>query len=326
MRKLLTILAITLFGCFGIKNPVGAISQLPTPTPTPAFSALSVRLEQPKTPTNLREFDIVYVALDLTGRDITVTCWKDGPNDADYVQFGAPLTITGGGNTGVCPVTSNIIDPKGDYLFKVVATAGTDEKIDTATVTYNNEGPGDPTGYSKERTNLCDYKIKFRSADDNNKTVKIEVYRSENTSFTADSGSRVDTITIGSNTEGQSITTPPTCDKEYYFGVRAFDNAGNGSNVVGDSIVKFTTTTPSTTGTTGGGAIALTSPSEGSVLGKETKEGEGAILGETTPSATESKPSQLAGFFQKNGILILGILLLIIGTIGLYVSKKKTNQ
>lgn len=322
MRNLIIFFAITILGYLGLTNQVQAINTLPTPTPTPGISALSIRLEQPKTPTNLREFDMVFVALDLTGRDITVTCWKDGPSDADYVQFGSPQLIEDGGNTGACPVTSSIIDQKGEYLFKVVATAENDEAKDTATVVYNNEGPGDPTGYSKERTNVCDYKIKFHSADDGGKTIKVEIYRSENTAFTADSGSRVDTIMIGSNTDGQSITTPPDCNKQYYFGVRAFDNAGNGSNVVGDSVVKFTTTTTTTTGTQGE-AIALGSPSTGSILGKETTEGEGTILGETTPSATETGPISLVEFVKKNGILIVGVLLLIIGIIGLYVSKKK---
>jgi len=253
---------------------------------------------------------------------VTVVCQKKGPYDTDYVQFGSAQTFINGGNTGECLVTSSILNTKGDYSFRTIATAGSDTDVDTVTVSYNSEGPGDPTGYSKERTNVCDYKIKFHSADDGGKTIKVEIYRSENTSFTADSGSRVDTIMIGSNTDGQSITTPPDCNKQYYFGVRAFDNAGNGSNVVGDSVVKFTTTTTTTTGTQGE-AIALGSPSTGSILGKETTEGEGTILGETTPSATETGPISLVEFVKKNGILIVGVLLLIIGIIGLYVSKKK---
>lgn len=293
-----------------------------------AVSNVSVRLEQPKTPTNQQEFNITFVTLDLLGRTVTVTCNKKGPYDAGFVQFGPAQTLIGGGNTGVCPVTSSILNTKGDYSFQVVATADAESVSDTVSLTYNSEGPGDPTSYSKERANFCDYKIKFHTADDSGKTVKVEVYRSENTSFTADSGSRVDTITIGSNLDGQSTTTPPDCNKNYYFGVRAFDTAGNGSNVVGDSIVTFTTTTTTTT-TTGAtpavGAIEVTSGA-GTILGKETESSkEGTILGETTPSAETQKPGQTLGsFIKNNGILIGGIILLLIGAIGLYVSKKKT--
>jgi len=290
--------------------------------------ALSIRIEEPKTPTNQNTFDVVFVTLDLNKtEDINVTCWKQGPGDATAIQF-ASQTITGGGNTGVCPITSSIFTTKGDYTIKVIATTASDAPSEDSTVvTYNNEGPGDPTGYLKDRTNACDYKIKFHTADDSGKTVKVEVYRSENTSFTTGSGNRVDTITLGSNTDGQSITTPPTCNKDYYFGIRAFDSAGNGSNVVGDSIVKFTTTTTatSTTGTTPivGGAIEITGG--GSILGKETEGSkEGTILGETTPSAETQKPQTFGAYIKKHGILIGGIILLIIGAIGLYVSKKKT--
>jgi len=156
----------------------------------------------------------------------------------------------------------------------------------------------------------------------------VEIYRSENKSFGVDSGSRVDTITIGSNTDGQSITTPPSCSKDYYFGIRAFDSAGNGSNVIGDSIVKFTTTTTSTTTTAGTsptvqGAIEI--PGAGAVLGKETESStEGSILGEGTPAAESKVPETLGSYIKNHGILIGGIVLLIIGAIGLYVSKKKS--
>ncbi|MFZ2024983.1 MAG: hypothetical protein WAV51_01700 [Microgenomates group bacterium] len=319
MRKLFFIIATFIITFAFRTQPVFAITE------GGETNALSIRLEQPKTPTNQTDFDITFVTLDLMGRDVTVNCYKKSPTDADFVLYGSAQTFADGGNTGVCTVTSSILNTKGNYTFKTTATAGSDTVEDTTVVSYNNEGPGDPTGYNKERANTCDYKIKFHSADDAGKTVKVEVYRSENKSFAADSGSRVDTITIGSNTDGQSITTPPSCDKPYYFGIRAFDSAGNGSNIVGDSEATFTTSSTSTTVTgTTPSAIALTNPSEGSVLGNEvTASEEGKVLGEeTTPAGMQSGES----FFKKNGILILGIALLVIGIIGLYVSKKKTNQ
>ena len=331
MRKLFfSIIFITIVSLFA--NPAFATMEPTlTPTPTPSVSALSIRIEQPKTPTNQTDFDITFVTLDLAGRDVTVNCYKKSPTDASFVLFGSAQTFAAGGNTGVCAVTSSILNTKGTYTFKAVGAAGSDTAEDSATVSYNNEGPGDPTGYNKDRVNTCDYRIKFHSADDGGKTIKVEVYRSENKSFTADSGSRVDTITLGSNTDGQSITTPPTCDKPYYFGIRAFDSAGNGSNIVGDSEVTFTTTTTTSNvanASPAPGAIALTSPSTGSVLGNETTAAtateEGKVLGKETTN-TPSTPT-MKEFIKKNGILMLGVVLLIIGIAGLYVSKKKNNQ
>lgn len=320
MRKLFATLISIIVISIAVQQPVFAI----VVTPTPEVNALSVRLEQPKSPTNQQEFNIVFVTLDLKGRDVTVTCFKDGPYDAGFVQFGSAQVFPSGGNTGTCPVTSSILNTKGDYTFKVIAAAGGDTKEDTASVTYNSEGPGDPTSYSKERANFCDYKIKFHTADDSGKTIKVEVYRSENKSFTADSGSRIATIMIGSNADGESVTTPPSCDKSYYFGIRAFDSSGNGSNIVGDSETKITTTTTTTsTISPAQGAIALETGG-GSILGQATEGSEeGKILGETTPSANQQIPFSFGEFLKKNGILIVGILLLIIGGIGLYVSKKK---
>lgn len=293
-----------------------------------AFSPLSIRMEKPKTPTNQNTFDVTFVTLDAAQLPVTVTCWKLGPGDGSFIQFGSAQTFTNGGNTGTCPVTSSIFTTKGDYIIKTVANDGTNEVSDSATVTYNNEGPGDPTGYGKSRVNTCDYKIHFHSADDAGKTVKIEVYRSENTSFTADAGSRVDTVVIGSNTDGSSITTPPNCNKEYYFGIRAFDSAGNGSNIVGDSVINVTTTntTTTTTTTTGGGtgAILITPGTGGAVLGEETASGAGKVLGETAPETVNMNATQnLLDAVRKHGILIIGLLLFIVGAIGLYVSSKK---
>jgi len=313
------------------------VESTPTPTATPSAGGLSVRLEKPKTPTNQNTFDLVYVTLDVLKRDVTVTCYKKGPTDSDYVAFGTPAVFPNGGNTGVCSITSSILSAKGDYSFQVIATAGINQATDVEPLSFNTEGPGDPREYSKTRANFCDYKISFKTADDG-KTAKIEVYRSENTSFTADNGTKVSTIGIGPNTSGYSITTPPDCNKEYYFVIRAFDTAGNGSNLVGDSVVKVTTTTSSTsttTSTTTGvtnapevqeGAVTVVNL-PGSVLGEEnTSLISGAeVLGESTPSsAIEEKQDNSAG--PSYGIIVGGIVLLTTGAILLYVAKKNQSK
>src|SRR6185369_9485240 len=97
------------------------------------------------------------------------------------------------------------------------------------------------TNYSKDKITACEYKIHFRSADDAGKTVKVEVYRSENKSFSADAGSRVGTVATGSNTDNDFTQSVPDCNKVYYYAVRAFDSGGNGSGVTGDSETVVTT-------------------------------------------------------------------------------------
>src|SRR3989304_6815384 len=166
----------------------------------PAYAAnLSVDLEQPKTPWNQGSVNLNFVTLDILNRAVTVKCFKNGPGDAGYSQFGADIVVADGGNSGFC--SFNFSAGEGNYHFYVNATAGGDT-IDSgiATVDYKTGGPGAPINYSKQKTASCQYTVYFRSADDAGKTVKIEIYRSENTSFNLDSGTRVGSVNVGSKT------------------------------------------------------------------------------------------------------------------------------
>jgi hypothetical protein len=289
--------------------------------------SMSIKIEQPKSPTNLTNLKINFVVLDSSSSpsDISAQCYKKSPSDGGFSTLGSAMTISAGGGSAYCETDGSFINTTGTYQFYVSANG---IPSDTVSVDYNTSGPGNPTNYSKSRVNTCDYKITFRTADDGGKTVKVEVYRSENTSFSADNGSRVDTITIGSNTDGTSTTTPPNCSKDYYFAVRAFDAIGNGSGLVGDSIT-ITTTTTTTTTTTGGtagtsGTVgAIPAGTGGNVLGAAngTLEGStgptGAVLGEASPSGTVTPtatptPSQKPTLFTGRNIGIGGGLLAVI--------------
>jgi len=223
-----------------------------------AVTNLQIRLAQPKSPTRLNDFTLNYVALDLLGQNITVKCYMKKPSQG-YVQIGSDIAVLAGGNSGLCPLTSSMIDTNGTYQFYATAATASDTTTsETISVDYNTSGPGTPSSYSKERISMCEYKISFKTADDG-KTVKVEIYRSENTSFTADSGTRVKTMAIGPNTNGTFNDIVGDCGKTYYYVLRAFDSSENGSGLVGDSVTVTTTSTTTTTtsGTTGGGAIPV---------------------------------------------------------------------
>ena len=314
-----------------------------TPVYAVEASNLSIRLEEPKTPTNQNSFGIVFVALDLAKRDVTVTCQKQGPSDGGLVTFGSPQTFTNGGNTGTCMVDSSLLTTAGTYTFKTIATANGDTASDSVTVVYNTEGPGDPREYSKSKPSACEYKIHFKTADDAGKTVKVEIYRSENTSFSADAGTRVSTVNVGSNTE-RDETISGTCDKTYYFAVRAFDSAGNGSNIVGDSETHVTitlrsTTTTSTT-TTGGvtttetgiGAVEVPEGAGLSGEGETVPTEEGTALGEATGAAEvitlpegQVKGAKTSIFTKPVIVLLCGILLGTAFAIW-YANRKKIQE
>lgn len=258
---------------------------------------LSVRLGQPKTPTNQDNFKLTFVALEIGGTEnITVDCYKKSFSDADYVMF-ETKTLIPGGNTDYCSVTNSILNANGTYHFKVRAKGILESNV--VIVDYNTSGPSTPVSYSKERLNDCDYKIKFKTADDG-RTVKVELFRSDTKSISLDASSRVASPSIAPNTEGEITNSVPVCGKEYFYVIRAVDNYGNVSGTTGDS---FTTTTGSTTTTeTTQGALPVGEsqvPADETVVGETTEAtGEGQTLDETggTPEvlgAEETKPNYL---------------------------------
>ncbi len=290
----------------------------------PVFAAvgdLVIRLEEPKTPTNQNDFPITFVVLDLVGgRNISVVCNKqyEGGATTTYDSH----TLSAGGNTDSCHVTSDVIKDKGSYLFSVIATAGSDSTSDAVTVIYNNDSPGDPRNYSKNKISGCTYEIKFTSAEDNGKTVKVEVYRSTDTSFTADNGSRVAEEWMGSNTDRTIHNDVPDCNKTYYYAVRAFSGSGAGSGLVGDQEIKWinSTTTTSTTQAGGQGAIPVR---RGTISGIEenvkdaspaTSASEsGTILGQENEAEKPNQGSLLSRLAQISPVIwvILGLITLI---------------
>jgi hypothetical protein len=289
---------------------------------------VSVRVEQPKTPTNQNDFPVTFVAMDLLGRDMTAQCFKKSPSDGGFTQFGSNIALTSGGNSGTCSVNSSIVGEQGTYEFMVKATAGGDEDTETVSVVYDTSGPGDVRDYSKSKINSCEYSIHFRTAEDAGQTVKVEVYRSENTTFNTDSGTRVGTVSVGSNETRDFVNAVPDCNKTYYYAIRAFDASGNGSAVVGDTGITTTTTT-----TTQAAAAIPVAGTGGNILGTEDTAGQageeaaGDTLGETSPSAevvdleSEGGMSTLGrNLFLGGGILALGALLY-----ALYKRQKQTG-
>lgn len=265
-----------------------------------ATPVLDIRIEQPKSPTNINNLKVNFVALDRlggsTGRTINVQCFKKGPIDADFAPFGPTITLSAGGNTANCE-PNTVLNTNGTYQFYAKATAGSDEDTSpTVTVDYNTSGPGTPTNYSKDHPTSCTYVIKFRTADDAGKTVRADLYRSDATSFTADVAHRVDQRFIGSNTDVEISNTVPDCSKPYYYAVRAFDSAGNGSGIVGDSVVTvITTTSTTTTTTTSTTTTGSTGGTQGAVQGDTTA---GNVLGtedDTTTATDGTAPGDVLG-------------------------------
>jgi len=289
-------------------------------------AGFSLRVDQPKSPSKIDHFSLTGVSLDRPNatRNITVKCFKKGPSDSDYSQFDVDQVLIPGGNVYSCEVTNTILNANGVYSFYTTAsvTEPAAEQLTSNVVTYdyNTSGPDTPVSYSKERLNDCDYKIKFKTANDG-KTVKVQIFRSDNLNIHLDSGSLITSISIGPNLEGETTNSIPVCGKTYYYVIRAVDASDNVSGTIGDSFTTTTNptvinTTSGTQGTTGTEAILLTgSSSQVTSPGADTEgeaSGEGAIIDEQsggTPSILGSSTDDGKNKLYQWFLVVLAILI-----------------
>ncbi len=283
-----------------------------------AVSNLSVRLEQPKNPSNIKDLHLKFVALDTSGNAITAKCLKKGPIDSDFSQYGSDIILSAGGNASQCDTLSTI-DRVGSYQFKVDAN-GVSSNI--VSVDYKDIAPGTPTDYRKEKINDCDFKIHFRTANDEGRTVKVELYRSTDSAFTANNDSLVHSVNIGSTQEADINNSVPDCSKTYYYALRAFDNAGNGSDIIGDTITVKTIYNQTTiTGTPAQGAIPVSGNNISPENSDQTEnpdqntnqdQSTGQVLGSQTK----------IGNFITNHKIISSLIALVVLAIIIYVVRK----
>lgn len=307
-----------------------------------ADPSLFIRLQDPKAHVNTTDLDLKFVTLDISARPITVKCFKKGPTESTFSQFGGDIAVTVGGNSDQCNLASVISTP-GTYQFQTKAYAGADvAESNTVFFDYQNSTPGTPGEYSKSvLDNHCDYTIKFRTANDEGRTVKVEIYRSTNPAFAADNQSLVHSIDVGSDQYREINNSVPDCSKTYYYAIRAFDIYGNGSGVIGDTVVKTVvsgdTTVIDTTGSSStdtAGAIRVSDsniPREEDLDKKDDSEqttetvspddSTGQVLG----VGSQSIKNYLADHKVLTAIIIIACLVLIIYVIKAVLNKFKKS-
>ena len=308
--------------------------------PLKAYAAQSdnifIRLENPISPTNKDKFTLSFTALDILQRELTVKCYKVNPDSSENLI--GTVALKAGGNSGECNLDNNpLTESNKTYYFYAIASAdGENYRSDSVAADFNINGPGTPSDYSKEKEGTCRYKLSFRASNDG-KTTKIQIYRSENTKFTADNNSKVGEVGISPDQKGTfTDVNVPDCNKTYYYVVRAFDDYNNGSSLAGDFVTTYITTTNPTTVNQGaipvsGSNIAQeeggTSGQEEGATGQEgtsVQEGAGSVLGTETPATP--------GFFarilsivgrHKLSATLTALILLVIIIYGFKSSRKK---
>jgi uncharacterized repeat protein (TIGR01451 family) len=238
-KKMMKVLGLSVVALVGITSLV---------MPTKAYADsgdLAVEIEQPKTPYSESSFQIGFVALDIQSRNIAVQCYE-----TTHGAFGPEYTLNTIGNSGNCVVDSSVITADGTYEFYIVAKAGTDEVTsDKVSVVIDLVGPAPVVNYTKTVAS-CTNNLQFTTANDG-QTTKIQIFRSDKATFTADSSTLIKEITAGPNQLVTYSDTQPVCGQTYFYAVRALDIADNTSTFVTDktvvvTLVPVTPTTPVT--------------------------------------------------------------------------------
>lgn len=220
-------LAVVFAGVFSLSNPMN----------TYAATDLAVRVEQPKTPYNKQEMKLGFVALDVEGREVTATCMVNKPGAPDdFTTFGSPIVLPLGGGNGDCNLDATVLSAQGVYEFKVVASVTGDSAESTVvSMELDTTGPDTVKNYEKTK-GVCTYTLSFTVANDA-QSSKVQIFRSTERTFVADSSSIVTTINVTPNEEVEYTDTVPNCDLTYYYAVRAVDSADNSSDFVADTVV-----------------------------------------------------------------------------------------
>mgnify|MGYP000859424426 CR=1 FL=1 len=278
-----------------------------------AFENLIVKIEEPKSPTGNQSFNIDFTAQDINEESIGIECYKN-----DVLFF----TLTG--NSGSCPVT---VETSGTYTFFVKAKTITSEvQSATVTVVVDLATPLPVVDYAKTNNVL-----QFKTADDGRSSM-VEIFRSDKSSFLANSSTLIHTMPVVPNTEYTYTDTTAESGKPYFYAIRAVDSLGNVSTIVSDKEVIIL---PVSTGTTSvtvvanaqGQETATGSEDEGEVAGEKDIDVNGEVEGEKDGNIDEVEATEeLTESIKNNWIFwVIGIVALG-GIVYIYVQRTKKNK
>lgn len=309
--------------------------------------SLSVNIETPESMVTTPDFQIGFVTLDVLSRPLTVECYKTGVA-TPFATYA--LASSFGGNSGNCQVNATVMPSDGTYTFyvKAIASGEGSDSIESSPVSVTLASvPGTPYNYSRTDT-ACQHTIGFTTANDGGKTVKVVLYRSASTTFTADASTKVDEQAVGSSVTGSFVEGAPGCSDDWFYALQAVDVNGNGSAFVGDvnvTVRKYTVTHRKTKtvtlpggtstapaiavapGTSGVGevqGVETVNETEATVSGEKEERGAGSVLGEMSEATGEDDESGFDLF--KNHpwrSLFIAFILLLLGYYGYQYSQKK---
>jgi len=269
---------------------------------------------------NTTEFRVYYTYFDTLGKTANVNLFieKDGNGFRQTLERDKTAV------SGYFEVkNADIYDGQGKYNFYASAVTETMTKNSgTISTTIDQNAPGNVTDYRKERVNANDFKLYWKCPSDED-VEKTYIYRSKDTSFTADSGTRVQEVSCNKE-ESKTTIVVGDANVDYYFALRAIDHAGNASGVVTDAPGTVIAGQVAGAATEAGEGTVEILPKEVGQGGEEVEEGateEGELDGGTSSEAGEVMGEKTSAFNKKYiyVLLILGLLAFVVS----YFRRKK---
>lgn len=242
-----------------------------------ANSSWFLKVSQLNTYTTSHSFNVQYTVLSTNqGTNFCVQLFQNGNPTALATQNTLNLSDpnTQFGNSGSFPVT---VATDGAYNYTVTANMDScDEPADTQSgstgTTVDTAAPGAPN-YSGKTASGSSTVVKFTAPSDSD-VATVNIYAGSTKNYDGDNAHLLKTVSVS---PGQTFSETVNASSSEFFSVQAFDQAGNGSSIVGDpgtvvNPVRFVNNGV-TAGGTGGGTGATTT---GQVLGVSTGTGNGS--------------------------------------------------
>jgi hypothetical protein len=224
-KKKAAVLALTIFSLFTIYTGFEVNEAYAVTT------SLNVKIAEPKTPTAKSKFDIGFVTLDSDGKNVTVEC-----KESSYGTF-QTHALRPGGDSGVCNVDEKVITKSGIYEFFVIAKTSsgsvTSQKVKVEVLL---DTPSPVEEYEKTKKS-CTYELNFTTPNEQN-ISKVQIFRSETNTFTADQTTLVEEISVTPNQKVTYTDTLPDCEKDFYYALRTLNKVNNTSSFVVDETVQ----------------------------------------------------------------------------------------
>lgn len=217
MKKIILTVTIFLFFCvFSSKS---------------ALASLNISLSDLPSFVNKTNIKLYYTYLNTSGNPATVNLYiqKDGK---DYRQTVEKDKTNVSGYFELRAL--DFYDGEGKYNFSATAVFGADSATDTTATNLDTSAPSAPTEYSKERLNQTTYKLSWKNSFDDD-FEKVYIYRSKETSFTADSSTKIGEAGGSKNEKMTFNDGSVQLDVTYYYALRAIDHAGNISGITTDA-------------------------------------------------------------------------------------------